>query len=92
VFGCVCNEEAFAVLFELEWQGSLSGQPKKAVVISDCGQLYPAYTLRNGPCVMLEALEPKYLSVASMGWGHKNKLNVDSLSQILLNFTSGCAL
>mmetsp|Transcript_67254 Transcript_67254/g.115492 ORF Transcript_67254/g.115492 Transcript_67254/m.115492 type:complete len:193 (+) Transcript_67254:32-610(+) len=41
VFGCVCNEEAFAVLFELERQGSLSGQPKKAVVISDCGQLYP---------------------------------------------------
>jgi cyclophilin family peptidyl-prolyl cis-trans isomerase len=41
VFGCVCNEESFAVLFELERQGSSSGKPKNQVLISDCGQLYP---------------------------------------------------
>lgn len=41
VFGCICNEESLAVLFEIERQGTPSGAPKKQVMISDCGQLYP---------------------------------------------------
>ena len=41
VFGCICNEESLAVLFEIERQGTPSGAPRAHVLISDCGQLYP---------------------------------------------------
>ncbi len=41
VFGCLCNEESMAVLFEIGRQGTDSGEPKAPVVIYDCGQLYP---------------------------------------------------
>ena len=41
VFGCICNEESLAVLFEIERQGTPSGRPRSQVLIADCGQLYP---------------------------------------------------
>ena len=41
VFGVVCSEDSIAVLFEMERQGSLSGQPRETIMIADCGQLYP---------------------------------------------------
>lgn len=40
-FGCLCNEESMAVLFEIGRFGSASGKPTAPIVIQDCGQLYP---------------------------------------------------
>lgn len=41
VFGCLCNADSIATLYEIEQQGSPHGEPRDHVMISDCGQLFP---------------------------------------------------
>lgn len=41
VFGVVCNEDSLALLLQVEQEGTPHGVPKRDVLISDCGQLFP---------------------------------------------------
>ena len=41
VFGCLCADESFEVLREINFFGTAWGEPLEEVIISDCGVAYP---------------------------------------------------